>query len=507
MNEILAARDEVGVQPEVAAPATPPRKSSFGGDLIRLVSGTAFAQAVTILTTPILTRLFAPDAYGLSVAFVSITSILAVLVCLRYEQAILLPAQDEEAANVAALSLAATVVTSALTWLVFALWGGAILAWLNMPELEPLGWAIPLTLLVGGALFVLTQWNMRKRRFANVSVNNVISATTITGGRIGVGFAGWNGGGALIVMSLAGSAIAALLLALRTWRDDWRIHWRSVSLAGMAQSMRRYADLPLFGTWATLLNTISWQLPVFLLAAYFGPAVAGQYALGNRLVKLPMSLIGNSIGQVFFQRAAETKNRAALAPMAEGIFRRLVSFGLPPMLFLTVVGRDLFALVFGPEWAEAGVYMQILAVWAFFWFISSPLGTLFVVLEKQRFALGWNIVNFVTRFLALWVGGQMQSSYWALGFFSVSGIIVYGYLVFWLLAAAGVKLGTVLRILAINTLTFLPVAATLLLLRAANAPLWLEVGVPGLMLAAYWAWSFRSEPRLRALLGRVRRSH
>ena len=494
---------------DVVAPAgaeTPsPRASSFGGDLLKLVSGTTAAQVLTILVTPILTRLFAPDAWGLSAAFISITSVLSVIICLRYEQAILLPARDEEAANVTALALIATLVLSATAWLAFGLWGESVLGWLNMPELAALRWALPVSLLITGAILVLAQWNTRTRRFGILSMNTVTNATSITGARIGAGLAGWTTGGALILTGIGGSLLTLLLLAVRTWRQGLQQSWRSVSPSAIWSAMRRYSDLPLYGSWATLLNTISWQLPVFLLAAYFTPAVAGQYALGNRLVKLPMSVVGNSIGQVYFQRAANLKGSDRLAPLTEGIFQRLVTFGLPPMLFLTVAGRDLFALVFGPEWAEAGVYMQILAVWAFFWFISSPLATLLVVLEKQRFSLVWNILNFATRFLSLWIGGVWGNSYLAMGLFAGSGILMYGYLSFWLLMAAGVRLGAIVRILVMTTLTFLPAAAIMLLLRALGAALWLEVGVPGLMLMGYLAWSFRSEPRVLALLGRWRR--
>jgi EPS-associated MarR family transcriptional regulator len=42
----------------------PRRKTTFKGDVLRLVSGTGLAQLIAILATPILTRLYAPEAFG-----------------------------------------------------------------------------------------------------------------------------------------------------------------------------------------------------------------------------------------------------------------------------------------------------------------------------------------------------------------------------------------------------------------------------------------------------------
>lgn len=45
------------------------RKTSFAGDVMKLVSGTTFAQVVGVLASPLLTRLYAPEAFGASALF------------------------------------------------------------------------------------------------------------------------------------------------------------------------------------------------------------------------------------------------------------------------------------------------------------------------------------------------------------------------------------------------------------------------------------------------------
>ena len=71
----------------------------------------------------------------------------------------------------------------------------------------------------------------------------------------------------------------------------------------MITLVKKYKDIPLFSTLISLLNTISNQLPIFLLTRFFGFASAGLYGLSHRVVAAPMGLIGQSVGEVFYQKA------------------------------------------------------------------------------------------------------------------------------------------------------------------------------------------------------------
>ena len=138
-----------------------------------------------------------------------------------------------------------------------------------------------------------------------------------------------------------------------------------------------------------------------------------------------MGLIGNAISQVFFQRASEAKAKGSLKGLVENAFSILVKFSLYPSLLITIIGRDLFTVVFGSVWAEAGVYAQILGIYSFFWFISTPLSNITNVLEKQQFGTIWNIGLFLSRLFSLGIGGYFRNVYLSLGLFSVTGIILY----------------------------------------------------------------------------------
>ena len=271
----------------------------------------------------------------------------------------------------------------------------------------------------------------------------------------------------------------------------------------MIAGFKRYRKFPLYGSWSALLYSISWQLPNFLLSVFFSSAVVGYYALGTRLLRMPMSLIGSAIAQVFFQRAAEAQAEGRLAIVVESAFRRLVTMGMFPLLLLTIIGTDVFVVVFGQTWAEAGAYAQILSVWTFFWFISSPLSTLYSVLEKQESGLVLNSIIFATRFLSLLIGGVLGNPRLALLLFSASGTLVYGYLSLAITSASGVPWSKSLGVLAFYFLLFVPAGAILIVMKAAGAGSLAVVLVSSVLLVLYGVYILKSEPQMRSLLRQI----
>ena len=419
---------------------------SFTSDVLKLVSGTTFAQAINFLAAPILSRLYLPEVFGTATVFTSIISIFGVIVCLRYELAIMLPDNENDAANLVAVSLVSAFVVSGFTAFILLFAKDSILSLLNAPGLDPYIWLIPLGLLINGVFLALNYWNSRSKQFMRLSIAKVYESLTKNGSQVVLGLTKYAHSGSLIGSSLLGSAVVASVLGAQIWKDDRKIFVQNVQPREIVESVKRYRKFPLIDSWGGFINNLSWQLPVLLLSVYFSQTVVGFYALAYRMIKLPMSLIGASVSQVFFQRASELRSdRTQLVRTVEAVFGRLVAIGLFPSMILAIVGREMFDLILGRNWSEAGIYVQILSIWMFFWFVSSPLSTLFIVLERQELALIVHVSILASRIVALVVGGIYGNIYLALGLFAGSGIIVYGGLTIWNMVLAGVPFGSPIR--------------------------------------------------------------
>lgn len=439
--------------------------SSFAGNVTKLVSGSIIAQSLGILVSPILTRLFAPEAFGIAALFTSITGIVAVISCLRYEYAIVLPATDEEAANLLCVCLISVLLVTSLSFLIISFTSNMIIIKLNVPQFKPYIWLVPLAVFMFGIFMSLNYWNIRTKHFGMISLGRITNSIASQTTKLTVGFAGYVTGGVLIGSMILGKVAATFFLASQIWKNDQTLFKSQIRLSKIISGFKRYKKFPMIDIWGGLLNTISWQLPALLLSMYFSPIVLGYYSLSSNVIRIPMRLIGGAIAQVFYQKASDTENKKQTAVIVENVFRRLVAIGLFPMLFLTLIGEDLFSIVFGDRWSEAGVYTQILSPWMFFTFISSPLATLFAVFERQGSALVIHTLILSTRFISLYVGYLFGNVYIALGLFSFSGIVVYGGLAIWCLKLVDISFRIFFALLFRYLAFFVPACCFVLFLK------------------------------------------
>ena len=473
-------------------PSGPRRRHSagFGGDVVRLASGTTAAQLITVASAPVLSRLFTPADFGAAAIFAALNGILVTIACLCYEQAILLPEHDDDAASLFGVACVASVVTAALCAAVCGPFQRPLRSGLHWQGVPGWPWLLALVTFLGGMTSALGYWHSRRRSFGRISWARVIGSAASTSYQLGAGALGQATPAGLVNGSVSGSAVTLVMLGAQLNRDDARQLLRGQRVTRMIAGAVRYRKFPLLSTWSSVLNSVSWQLPALLLGFYFNSAVVGFYALGFRMLQLPMSLLGSSIAQVFFQRAAKAKHEGQLAEVVRGVYETLLDVGLLPMAVLGVAGPDIFSSVLGHQWHEAGVYAQILAAWTLVWFVSSPLHSLFSVLEIQGLGLWMDGLIFLSRLASLAVGGLVGSARLAIALFAATGVLVYGYVALVAMSRSGVEPSTVIPSTIRKLLGAVPPCAALLLLEYLGINAWAIVGAAAAVILAKWAILF-----------------
>ncbi len=429
----------------MTAPTSTPR-TGFFLSVLKLVSGTTLASLITILTAPIISRLFAPEVFGTWTVFTSLITIITVVICLRYEFAIILPDDDEDAANLVGVCVVIAFAISVLSGLFVLVLGHPLVNLLNAPNLYPFLWLVPFGLMIQGLFQALNYWNTRTRHFGRLSIARVAASLTTSALPIIIALLGNSSAGVLVFSYVVGTLVYTAVLGVQVLKESGGFFYRFIERARMLANLKRYRKFPLVDSWGSFINNLSWQLPSLMLLYFFSETVVGYYSLSNRLILLPLTLVGNSIAQVFYQRSAELRsNPANLARSVQLVFHRLAAIGLFPAVILAIAGPQLFGIVFGSVWVEAGRYAQILSPWMFVLFISTPLGNLFATLERQELSLVVNSVILVTRFASLAIGGLTHNITLTLAIWSVSGVLVYGGLAFWLLRLTQVAWSAALR--------------------------------------------------------------
>ncbi len=363
-----------------------------------LASGTAAGQAIIVAASPVLTRLYRPEEFGAFAVWSALLFTLLQVTCLRYEAAIVLPDDVRRAGDLLGLSALVATAFCGVLALAVPLAGGPLLAWTGTPQLAPYLLLLPVSLWAAALFQALQQWSIRRRSFGSLAGANIAQSLLRVAVQIAAG-AARAGTLGLVLGDIAGRFLGTGTLAgtlagsLRGLRP---------TVAGMRAAAARYRRFPLVASGSGLLNQAVMQLPPLLLAGLYGPQVAGWYALGQRVIQLPMVMVGHSTTHVYVERAARLvrDGEPGLPRLLVRTALLLLAAGAVPFGLLAICGPWLFARVFGPAWEETGHYARLLAGMSLAQFVASPLSYTLAVLERQGLQLAWDAVR-----LLLLVGG------------------------------------------------------------------------------------------------------
>lgn len=395
-----------------------PKNTSARGVSV-LVGGTASAQILLLLAAPLLTRLYSPEDFGLLAVYSSLLALISVISSLRYELAIPLPEEDGEAANVAVLCLILVGISTVLTGLTVLLMGSAIAAALDVPPLAGFLWLLPVGVMLTGFYSVFNYWTMRGKQFTTLAKTKLFQAV----GTIAIQLSAFKLGGiALLLGQVAGQGIGIKTLGLPALKNAV---FKQVRWAGIKKAACRYKKFPIFLTWDGFLNTTGSQLPPLLFAYFFSPMAAGLYALAHRVLNLPMTLIGGAVGQVFFANGANAYRNKNHGPLVSQFQEKLIHIGAPPAVLLILVGPDLFSILFGEAWRQAGDFARWMAPWLFFNFVYSPLSALFAIMELQKQVVLLQLILVTFRTLAIGAGAFLGDLLVSVALFSAVSALCY----------------------------------------------------------------------------------
>ena len=432
--------------------------SKFLSNVIKLGSATLLGQILGIIVTPILSRLYTPADFGIFHLFFSLVSLIAVVSSLSYQSAINLPKKDEDAAIIVVLCLCLIIITSILSTALIFIFSGYIGQLLNSPDLFNYLWLLPLAIIANSVAYVLGFWLSRREQFGTMAKANLSSSITGKASSIGFGIISPSPFGLIFGTIINDATI--VVVSLKKTVGDFHF-FQKMSYQKMKQLAMRYKRFPQYNLGANLASSAAVQVTPFMLAFFFSFVVVGYYAMAYMIMVLPSKLIGNSLTSVFYQKACTEKNlTGSITNVVKSVHTRLISIGMFICLIIMITGPELFAFVLGATWLSAGIYAQILAPWFFVVFISSPLMSIFNVLEMQGANFGFNVLLLITRIVVLLIAGLLGNPLLGLILLSGTGVIFWSWMNMYLLKIAGVSvrdaIQEILRYLVFGLIVCLP---------------------------------------------------
>lgn len=396
-----------------------------------LAGGSVAGQIISLAFSPIITRLYGPEAFGILGVFTSVVSIGIPAATLGYAYAIVLPARDEDALRLVGLALVLAGIVALVATALILPFRRLLAAALGIENAAPYLLLIPVVVLCGGVSTTLDHWLIRKKQFQASSGITIAERLLTNGAKAGAGLIA-PVAGTLIGIAAGGRGLHAMLAALSS-RDTRRRAARAEATKSRLLDersslvLREYRDFPVYRLPQILLNSLGHSLPTMLLASFFDPSTAGLYALAVRVLHLPGSIIASAVGKVFEQRVAAAAHEGeSLRKLIVRATLGLVAAGVAPFALIMALGPGLFSFAFGPEWKGAGQYARWLGLWLFFGFINKPSVSAIPILGLQGHLLAYEVVTLVAVGASLLVGSLvLRSEMAAIALFSITGTVSY----------------------------------------------------------------------------------
>ncbi|PUE47649.1 hypothetical protein B9Z49_09755 [Limnohabitans sp. 2KL-51] len=351
---------------------------------------------------PLLTRLYSPSDFAALNLFTQFVAGLAILITLRFEYLVMLPADQNESHRVLGLVFRLGAIhVFFLTPLLVVLPGywpwlqaqGSMVGWL---------WLAPVTAWVLSLAVGLQQVVQRKGNFRT-------SATAEFIGRCA--YVACTLGGALALPNIIGLILATLVNA------SGKIIWLVQDIQTLSPGFWKFKEQPIsnaikkmaFSTSASnLISLITGFAPLIYIADRYGTGALGQYGLVISTLYLPSTLIGQAIGQVYYQRACQLHNDGKnFKSLLVNTALNLSKIGIPLYACISVISPFAYPLIFGESWLIAGELAPWLCIAAATSFITTPLDRTSIIVNAWWYTISWHLIRALsTCALLLWMSSN-----------------------------------------------------------------------------------------------------
>ncbi|MCZ8020955.1 MAG: oligosaccharide flippase family protein [Cyclobacteriaceae bacterium] len=359
--------------------------------ILTLTLGTGISQAIPLLFSPLLTRLYSPREFGSFALYFSIITILSSFSTGKYEQALAITKNKSEANQVLSLCFLISTFFSALVLLFVISLNHYQFTFFEISILEEGIFLIPFGLLVSSWFQSLSYYLNKDGLYKEMSLSRILRSSfyvifAITLSQLEKNYV-------LVVAEVIAYLIVVIYLVYIIRKSDYQLP-RLSNIHGVAL---QYIGFPKFSILSGFVEKVSSQSPTF----YFNNVLKNSEALGAfgftyRIVAAPIDLLSKSIGDVFRKNASDEYLQTGQAKLVftANLKRLTILSGITfiPAFFIV---EDFFVLLFGENWSIAGYYAKLMIPLFALQLIVSPLSTMFFIAQKQSLDLFLQLFLFI----------------------------------------------------------------------------------------------------------------
>lgn len=378
-------------------------RNKFLKSIAYLSSATVLAQAIPFFISPILTRLYSPESFGLFGSITAIIGITTVVATFRYELAILMPHDDRDAAYLLYVALCAAILVSIFTSIIL----------IYMPSLLGLTTSniyirlvIPFGVVLSSAVITLNYLANRFKQYEQMSFAKILNSVNVAWSQLLIGATSITiTKFGLVLGQLIGQTLGLLYLTFALRKFTFPV----INIAEMHGVAWKYKHMPIYVLPGQLMNTISANLPIFYLGSLYGLEMLGLFVLAYKVLSLPVSMLANAVGDVYRQEASEAFNSfGRCRPLFLKVFLGLLISSIVPFYVVWLYGEPIVTFLFGEEWQFAGTLVTIMVIRSWAQFVISPLSSTIILSGRAKYDTIWQLFLFLILLALFEISGDIN---------------------------------------------------------------------------------------------------
>lgn len=404
------------------------KNSQYKKNIFLMVGGRMVAQVIPILLTPLLTRIYNPEEFGVFAVYSTVVSIVSMISNARYCLAIIISENEKESRRLVLISSVLSIIVSIFLIIFLMLMGKEVFSLLNVQVLEKYIYILVLNVLFIGLFEALFYYVLRTKKYKFYVITVIIQALVLVISRIILGYT-HDAEFGLIVSYLLSYFVAYILLVIHLKIFN-KINIINIRWPEIKALLWKYRKFPRYSLPADILAMSTNMSPNILLNKIFGGIEAGYFALSEKILGAPLWFLTSSVGDVFRQEAAEQyRTKGSCAEIFKKTAKELFVLGFLPFFAIFLFVPLLIPSVFGPEWEPVGNYVRILTIMYFAKFVVTPVSYVNYIIGRQNYYMFFQSLKFGSILLSFGLGFYMGNVYVALiswsAFLSLAYFIIF----------------------------------------------------------------------------------
>ncbi len=350
-------------------------------NMMPLLLGSVVGQMILALSSPLLTRLYTPSEIGVFTLFLTVVTIIYPVINLKLDVLIVTVHEEDKVNKLITSSFIISILLNIIAVIVFYLFFDSKILTLTI---------LFFTLFLHSVSNILTAYNNRTSNYKLIGYASFMRALMLVVFQIIFGYLN------LSTTALFTAYMLSQLFILNTQFKSI-LENDQIKISNFLEQMN-YKELKKcllenihhisYSVPSTLISTLSYSMIIFYITYLYSSQDIGYYSMAMRLLGFPISVVSLNLSKIYMRDASNNWN---LNKNVYFLFKKytfyLTAISITVFGILAFLVVDLFELVLGKNWSEAGVYSLFLIPQFAVRFIVSTLSPTLIIIKKQKYDL------------------------------------------------------------------------------------------------------------------------